>query len=98
MTGIPAWMSLKCRASTINGRSVMGQGVFGVTGRDERKIINKQINLLQNLGGVLKKHDCYALERNPEFMDLLVRMLAPNPGERISPMDLVAHPFCSPPS
>jgi len=30
VTGFPVWMSLKCRVSTVSGKSVLGQGVFGV--------------------------------------------------------------------
>lgn len=34
ITGFPVWMSLKCRVSTVSGKSVMGQGIFGVQGRE----------------------------------------------------------------
>jgi serine/threonine protein kinase len=30
ITGFPVWMSLKCRVSTVDGKSVLGQGIFGV--------------------------------------------------------------------
>lgn len=40
-TGCPIWMSLKCRVSTIDGKSVMCSGLLGVQGRDQKKIIVK---------------------------------------------------------
>ena len=30
VTGFPIWMSLKCRVSTVKGKSVHGSGLFGV--------------------------------------------------------------------
>ena len=33
LTGIPLWMSLKCRAQTHTGKQLFGMGIFGVQGR-----------------------------------------------------------------
>jgi len=39
LTGFPLWLSLKGRVATGQGKSVIGLGLFGVTGRDARKIM-----------------------------------------------------------
>jgi len=41
LTGIPLWMSLKCRAQTQTGKQLFGMGIFGVQGRQNKKIIQK---------------------------------------------------------
>jgi serine/threonine protein kinase len=94
VTGFPVWMSLKCRASTANGKSVMGAGIFGVQGREGKKILVKQQQLLKNLPATLKKYECYGLNQDPLFMDLLLRMLDFDPRSRISPAEIIASPFC----
>ena len=93
LTGIPVWMSLKCRAQTATGKSLVSLGILGVQGRDGKKIFAKQQQSLKNLGQTLKKYDCYGLDKDPHFMDLLLRMLDPNPLNRISPGEIQAHPF-----
>lgn len=42
VSGFPAWMSLKCRVQTADGKSVLGTGLLGVQQRDQKKIIVKQ--------------------------------------------------------
>ena len=42
LTGIPIWLSLKCRAQTQTGKSLIGMGIFGVQGRQGKKILQKQ--------------------------------------------------------
>jgi serine/threonine protein kinase len=42
---------------------------------------------------MLKKFDCFGLDRNLNFMDLLYQMLDFNPMRRISPNDILNHPF-----
>jgi hypothetical protein len=34
-------MSLKCRMSTVDGKSVIGSGLLGVQGREQKRIIQK---------------------------------------------------------
>ena len=59
LTGIPLWMSLKCRAQTQTGKQLFGMGIFGVQGRQNKKILQKQNTSLKNLQQTLKKYDCY---------------------------------------
>ena len=68
-------------------------GIFGVQGRQGKKILQKQQQSLKNLGQTLKKYDCYGLDKDAHFMDLLCRMLDPNPVTRISPVEVLEHPF-----
>ena len=42
LSGFPLWLSLKSRMITDKNRSVMGHGLFGVSGRDSIKILEKQ--------------------------------------------------------
>jgi len=48
---------------------------------------------LKSLSSTLKKYDCYGLDKDPAFMDLLIKMLDPNPVSRISPIEVLEHPF-----
>ena len=88
-------MSLKCRVTTATGKSLLGSGLFGVQGREGKRILKKQQQVLKNLPATLKKHECYGLDQNPDFMDLLNKMLDWNPSRRIAPRDIIDHPFCS---
>jgi serine/threonine protein kinase len=93
LSGFPIWMSFKCRTESSNGRSIYGNGIFGASGRGNKKIIAKQIQVVKNLKSVLKKYDSYGLEKNEYLMDLVQRMLDLNPMNRISPEEALRHPF-----
>lgn len=41
MSGFPLWLSLKSRVKSLDGRSVINYGIFGVAGRDNGKILAK---------------------------------------------------------
>jgi len=43
---------------------------------------------LKSLEKTLRKYECYGLEKDPDFMDLLLRMLDPNPRNRPSPIEI----------
>ena len=40
-TGCPLWLSLKSRMVTSSGKSIVGTGLFGVCGRDGKKILQR---------------------------------------------------------
>lgn len=42
LSGFPLWLSLKSRILSLDGRSTINFGLFGVAGRDNGKILNKQ--------------------------------------------------------
>jgi len=46
LSGFPLWLSLKSRVLSLDGRSIINYGLFGVAGRDNSKILNKQQQLL----------------------------------------------------
>ena len=47
MSGFPLWLSLKSRVITIGGHSIINYGLFGVSGRDNSKILSKQQQLFK---------------------------------------------------
>ena len=93
-TGFPVWMSLKCRVSTIDGKSVLGSGLLAVQGREGKRILAKQQQILKNIPQLLRKYECYGLDRDPLFIDLIEKILCTDPAKRISPIDIIKHPFC----
>ena len=42
LSGFPLWLSLKSRVKSLDGRSIINYGIFGVSGRDNAKILTKQ--------------------------------------------------------
>lgn len=42
LSGFPLWLSLKSRVLTLENRSIINYGMFGVAGRDNSKILAKQ--------------------------------------------------------
>jgi hypothetical protein len=63
LSGFPLWLSLKSRVLSIDGRSIINYGMFGVAGRDNGKILNKQQTIMKGgLGSVIqtlcKGFDC----------------------------------------
>jgi dual specificity tyrosine-phosphorylation-regulated kinase 2/3/4 len=96
MTGFPLWLSLKGRQRSIKGKNIFGMGIFGVQGRDWKKIYQKQKKLLNHgLKNSLKKYDCNGYDNDCEFMDLLSNLLNLNPCKRLSPQQVLNHPFIS---
>ena len=93
LTGIPIWMSYKCRPVSHNSNQPPTTGIFAVQGRDAHKILQKQQFVLQNLTLALKKYECYGIDEDVIFMDLLNQMLENDPLKRISPIEVLEHPF-----
>ena len=48
LSGFPLWLSLKSKITQLDGHSRINYGLFGVAGRDNAKIMNKQLDLLGN--------------------------------------------------
>ena len=46
LSGFPLWLSLKSRVISLENRSIINYGLFGVAGRDNAKILNKQNQLI----------------------------------------------------
>ena len=41
----------------------------------------------------MRKYDEYGISKNREFLDLVLKMLEPDPMRRITPRDILNHPF-----
>lgn len=100
LTGFPLWLSLKSRVVTVDGRSIMGMGLFGVAGRDHSKILKKQLEVFgygfNEFLQFCKKHYDINGQRmlsDRGFVDLLRGMLAMGPGERLDPFTVLKSPF-----
>ena len=100
LSGFPLWLSLKSRVITLEGRSIINTGLFGVAGRDNGKILNKQNQLLSNgFPGLLiqlkKGFDIGGniWTKDKVFLNLLSELLCPDPGRRISPDEILNHEF-----
>ena len=93
LTGIPVWMSYKCRLKTLHGKTIINTGLLGVQGREGKKIYLKQQQVLKTVRTILKKSDCYGLCEDPDLLDLISSMLEWNPSQRISPSEILQHPF-----
>ena len=87
LSGFPLWLSLKSRILGLDGRSIVNFGLFGVAGRDNTKILNKQSQLLGNgfksLVDAIKKGfaiTCQTWLSDKLFLDLFVQIFcfAPN--------------------
>jgi dual specificity tyrosine-phosphorylation-regulated kinase 2/3/4 len=48
LSGFPLWLSLKSRVLSLENRSIINYGMFGVAGRDNQKILVKQQQLLKS--------------------------------------------------
>ncbi|CDW87876.1 protein kinase domain containing protein [Stylonychia lemnae] len=102
--GFPLWLSYKGRIVK-EGRqqdsassSLCMTGLFGIQGRIPKKIKLKQIQTVQQLKQILKKQFSSDLclgsfNTNEDFLDLLAKMLDLNPKFRISPKEILEHPF-----
>jgi dual specificity tyrosine-phosphorylation-regulated kinase 2/3/4 len=93
ITGFPLWLGLKGKITTRKGKNVVNFGIFGVQGRVNAKIVNKQNIVLKDLPSCIKKYDSYGSEKDEFLMDFLYGLLDKSPGKRISPTEALAHPF-----
>jgi len=93
--GVPLWLSYKARVEYGQGgrRPFMGMGHFAVTGKDNDKMVQKQRDVVAHLRKSISESPGIPLHKDTDGMDLLTRMLAWQPDERISPTDALSHPF-----
>ena len=98
ISGFPLWLQFKTKMVTAQGKNNVGKGAFAVKDRNPLEIVavqNKFIGsskraFVNNLALI----DKYNLTKIPELMDLLFKMVSFQPKQRISPKDIIAHPFC----
>jgi len=95
LTGFPLWLGLKGKITTRKGKNVVNFGIFGVQGRVNAKIVNKQNTALKDLPSCMRKYDSYGYEKDAILMDFLYCLLDKSPSKRISPTEALTHPFMS---
>lgn len=88
VTGIPLWMSLPTK---IDRSEMKGTGLFAVKGRIFNKIIQKQINVVENLDYHLVKDNHSGIKLDEETREIIKKMLNLNPDERVSPYQILLH-------
>ena len=54
---------------------------------------DEAIQLCSDLSQTLKKFDCFGMDKDQAFMNLMERMLDFNPLTRISPIEILNHPY-----
>jgi dual specificity tyrosine-phosphorylation-regulated kinase 2/3/4 len=91
ITGIPLWLSLKCRVE-VKGKDMVKTGLFAVKGRGYDKIYIKQKIVMETLDEHLAEYldefqDCQQLR------DLIYQMMKTDPLQRISPTDILKHTY-----
>ncbi len=91
ITGIPLWMSLKCRVD-IGQRTFMKMGLFAVKSRAYDKIYIKQKSVMENFSEVLNTH-AELWNEHERLFDLVMRMLDWDPLQRISPIEILNHGY-----
>jgi len=97
-TGMPLWLSYKCRVADDQRTNSAAMGLFAVPGRDPEKILQKQSDALRQRGlaTVLRGALGVPLGTENDFaegggLDLLSKMLAWEPTDRISPQAALEH-------
>ncbi|CAK85917.1 unnamed protein product (macronuclear) [Paramecium tetraurelia] len=89
ISGIPLWMSLKTIV-TKNGKEVIDYGLFAVKGRVFDKIIDRQMEVIQNLDSYIdKNYSGLKIDNQTRF--ILKEMLNLDPEKRLSPKQIVEY-------
>eukprot|EP01017_Pseudomicrothorax_dubius_P029393 TRINITY_DN3566_c0_g2_i7.p1 TRINITY_DN3566_c0_g2~~TRINITY_DN3566_c0_g2_i7.p1 ORF type:complete len:483 (-),score=101.42 TRINITY_DN3566_c0_g2_i7:205-1653(-) len=93
LSGLPLWISLKCKVA-LPKKTVLTTGLLAVKGRMYDKILAKQHTLMSSLRETLIHDlDIQSWNQPEQLLNLLERMLAWNPQERISPSEILEHPY-----
>ena len=66
-------------------------GLFAVKGRIFNKIIQKQINVVENLDYHLVKDNNSGIKLDSQTHEIVKKMLDLNPEERVSPYQILLH-------
>lgn len=91
ISGIPLWIPLKCKVD-IGSKSSLRFGLFAAKGRAYDKIYLKQKALSENLKETMGEYLEFWRD-SKELYDLLVSMMRWDPKKRISPANILKHPF-----
>lgn len=91
ITGIPLWMSLKCRVEAGN-KNVLKLGLFAVKGRSYDKIYQKQRSVMEKFGEIMSEY-LEGWRDAEDLYSLLSQMMEWDPARRISPAEMLQHPY-----
>jgi len=91
ITGVPLWMSLKCRVD-IGHKTVFKMGLFAVKSRGYDKIYLRQKSVMESFEEMLSEYTGIWRDYE-ELFDLLCQMMEWNPMKRISPVQILNHPY-----
>ena len=94
LTGYPVWLQVKSKLVTALDKPKVGAGVFGVKNRELNKILETQTKFMKSMSLNIKKMDTYNIaKKQPLLMQLLTLMVDVDPSKRISPKEILSHPF-----
>jgi serine/threonine protein kinase len=88
---IPVWMCYKCVADHDNYHPKKA-GALATKNKQFEKILAKQGDILQLAKRRVERADLFGKAAG-QFLDLLGRMLARDPAQRISAGEILRHPF-----
>lgn len=102
ISGFPLWLSLKSRVQSLDGRSIINYGIFGVAGRDNGKILAKQNQIFKPQSGMdkckqmLKKGYDYSgnsLVESHSFLAMMSGLMEYDPERRMTPEEILESEF-----
>ena len=91
-TGFPVWFSLKGMGERGQGKAISASGLFAMGSRDTQKIVERQHYVSRNVRETLKLYESWMV-RDPQFLDLVERMLIIDPNKRLSIDAALEHPY-----
>ena len=76
---------------------MMGKGLFGIESRQNHlsALLARQRLIVEKLSTSLAKCETYGIANNQQFIDLVTQMLELDPKKRLSPEDIINHPYCA---
>lgn len=93
LIGVPLWLSYKCKTIDKKGKENLKMGIFAVKGRNHLKIVEKQKKWVEELESKVSELISLETEEGRMLGDLVVRMMEWEPKKRISPKEVLEHPF-----
>ena len=93
LIGVPLWLSYKCKTIDKKGRENLKMGIFAVKGRSHLKIVEKQKKWVEEWESKISELIDLETEDGRMLGDLVGRMMEWEPRRRISPRDVLEHPF-----
>ena len=76
---------------------MMGKGLFGIESKQNHlsSLVVRQRLIVDKLRTSLAKCETYGIANNQQFIDLVTQMLELDPKKRLSPEDIINHPYCA---